>query len=122
MINFERENALLILKKWLSTAVADGGSDLFIVPGAPLTLKRMGRMVPMTEEKLSPADTKELINSIYNAQDGESRNLKTLLETGDDDFSFTIKGVGRFRCNAYRQRSSGKTHDSGRRNVPCGPA
>lgn len=106
MIDFNRDDAHSTLKKWLSAAVTEGGSDLFFVPGAPVMLKRMGRMQPMTRENLSPADTRALIDSIYNVQDGESRNLKTLLETGDDDFSFTIKGVGRFRCNAYRQRSS----------------
>jgi len=106
MINFDRENAILTLRKWLERAIGEGGSDLFFVPGAPVTLKCKGRMVHLTPEKLSPADTRALIDSIYNLQDGESRDQKILLETGDDDFSFTIKGVGRFRCNAYRQRSS----------------
>lgn len=106
MTDLYRENALTILKKWLTTAVAERGSDLFFVPGAPVMLKCMGHMHPLSDAPLSPADTLALIDSVYNAEDGESRNMKTLLETGDDDFSFTIKGVGRFRCNAYRQRNS----------------
>lgn len=106
MTDLNRADALTALRKWLSHAVIDGGSDLFFVPGAPVMFKRMGHMVALTDEKLSPSDTRAIIDSIYNLQDGESRSLKTLLETGDDDFSFTIKGVGRFRCNAYRQRSS----------------
>ena len=28
------------------------------------------------------------------------------MDTGDDDFSFSIVGMGRFRCNAYKQRGS----------------
>ena len=32
--------------------------------------------------------------------------MDKLLQTGDDDFSFSISGVGRFRCNAYQQRNS----------------
>ncbi|MBE5772818.1 MAG: PilT/PilU family type 4a pilus ATPase [Clostridiales bacterium] len=106
MIDFDRSNALPTLKTWLSAAVADGGSDLFFVPGAPVMLKRKGRMCALTAKKLSPADTRALIDSIYNVQDGESRNMRTLIDTGDDDFSFTIRDVGRFRCNAYRQRNS----------------
>ena len=106
MINFDRNDPLTTLKSWLFHAVTDGGSDLFFVPGAPVMFKCKGRLVSLTSEKLSPADTRKIIDSIYNLQDGESRSLKTLLDTGDDDFSFTIKGVGRFRCNAYRQRSS----------------
>ena len=32
--------------------------------------------------------------------------METLLATGDDDFSFSVAGLGRFRCNAYKQRGS----------------
>ncbi|MEG2429954.1 MAG: ATPase, T2SS/T4P/T4SS family, partial [Oscillospiraceae bacterium] len=33
-------------------------------------------------------------------------NIKPLESLGDDDFSFSISGLGRFRCNAYKQRGS----------------
>ena len=32
--------------------------------------------------------------------------MKRLEEVGDDDFSFSLAAVGRFRCSAYRQRGS----------------
>ena len=35
-----------------------------------------------------------------------NRNIDPFLQTGDDDFSFSIPGLSRFRVNAYRQRGS----------------
>ena len=34
------------------------------------------------------------------------RNIDKLLKTGDDDFSFAIPGLSRFRVSAYKQRGS----------------
>jgi len=50
-----------------------------------------------------PADTKELIDEIYALAD---RSKEAYLRDGDDDFSFAIRGLARFRVNAYRQRGS----------------
>lgn len=88
-----------ILKKGLDM----GGSDIFLVPGSPACLKKGGVIVPITEERLMPDTTEELLREIYEL---DHRDMKTLLESGDDDFSFSMKGAGRFRCNAYKQRSS----------------
>jgi twitching motility protein PilT len=35
-----------------------------------------------------------------------NRSMEKLMKTGDDDFSFAIPGISRFRMNAYRQRGS----------------
>jgi len=32
--------------------------------------------------------------------------MDPFIQSGDDDFSFSISGLGRFRCNAYKQRGS----------------
>lgn len=50
-----------------------------------------------------PADTLLLLKQVYEL---DGRNTQRLLSHGDDDFSFSVHGVGRFRCNAYRQRNS----------------
>lgn len=106
MVNINRDDAVQDLQRWMTIAVEQGGSDLFIVPGAPVMMKIRGRMHPLTEGKLSPDETYRLIQGIYHSQKGLARNMEELLETGDDDFSFSMQGVGRFRCNAYRQRGS----------------
>ncbi|MDR1712876.1 MAG: PilT/PilU family type 4a pilus ATPase, partial [Coriobacteriales bacterium] len=49
-------------------------------------------------------DTQEFIEQIY--QMAGNRPLDELLADGDDDFSFAIKGVSRFRVNTYKQRGT----------------
>lgn len=79
-------------------------SDILIVPGGPLSYKVNGRVTAASEDKLTPKDTEALIKQIY-ALDHE-RDLAPLMQTGDDDFSFSLSGLGRFRCCAYKQRGS----------------
>ena len=92
------------LETILSGAVNRGVSDIFIVPGAPVTLKIKGEMIPASDERVMPADTEALLRGIYDL--AQQRDMRRLLETGDDDFSFSVRGVGRFRCNAFKQRGS----------------
>ena len=91
------------LTEYLKRAVEDQASDLFLVAGGPVSEKLDGRIQPIGTERLMPPDTKELISQIYTLA-GRSMNL--YLERGDDDFSFAVPGLARFRVNAYRQRSS----------------
>ena len=87
----------------LRVAIERGGSDVFIVPGSCVRLKVNGEVQCLLDNVLKPDDTKRLIKQVY---DLDSREMDRLLEQGDDDFSFSISGVGRFRCNAYQQRNS----------------
>ena len=87
----------------LQKAVQMGGSDVFIVPGAGVMVKVNNDMVNLTEEKISPARSEELIRQMY---DLAHRDIALLDKEGDDDFSFAIVNVSRFRCNAYRQRGT----------------
>lgn len=88
----------------LQLAMQKGGSDIFVIPGAPVSIKMAGAVVPVMEDKLMPDDTQRLLEEIYRL-DGE-RSMERLKASGDDDFSFSVRGVGRFRCNAYSQRNS----------------
>lgn len=93
----------------LKCAVEERVSDIFIVAGCPVSFKKNETILPVGPEelriyKLKPEDTKHCVEQIY-ALGGE-RDLQTFLQTGDDDFSFSLENVGRFRCNAYFQRGS----------------
>lgn len=81
-----------------------GGSDLFIVPGSPAKVKVNGQLVSITDEKLTPNHTSALIAGTYSLAAGRSQKL--LKENGDDDFSFSLEKLSRFRCNAYLQRGT----------------
>ncbi len=87
----------------LQTAVEMGGADVFVLPGASVMVKVNNDMRPLTGEKLSPARAEELIHQMYTLA---HRDISLLDAQGDDDFSFAIPNVSRFRCNAYRQRGT----------------
>ncbi len=91
------------LKAYLNRAVLEGASDLFLVPGAPVSIKLDGQLLPIGGEKLMPASGDELIAEIYRLAEREADAFR---RTGDDDFSFSIAGLARFRVNTYRQRGS----------------
>lgn len=91
------------IKDYLIQAVEEKVSDLFILAGSPVIKKKDGHIVPMDTNQLQPEETRQLITQIYHMAD---REMDRYEETGDDDFSFAIAGVARFRVNAYRQRGS----------------
>ena len=89
--------------EYLKKAVEDKASDLFILAGSPVIEKKDGHIVAVTEKQLLPEETKQLIAEIYGMA---GREMLRYEETGDDDFSFAVSGLARFRVNAYRQRGS----------------
>ena len=92
------------LHQILTHAVQNGVSDIFIVAGLPVSYRKNGTVTRTEGQRLLPPDTLELLQQIYAAA-GE-RSMQRLQETGDDDFSFSIPGLSRFRVNAYRQRGA----------------
>ena len=91
------------LHEYLKRAVEDQASDLFFVAGGAVSEKLDGHLNSISEGKLLPPDTERLITEIYEAA---KRSMESFLKVGDDDFSFAVPGLARFRVNAYRQRGS----------------
>lgn len=91
------------LMEYLKRAVEDRASDLFIVAGGPVSEKLDGRLRPIGEEKVFPQETERLILEIYQLA---NRPMEKFQAAGDDDFSFAVAGLARFRVNTYRQRGS----------------
>ena len=91
------------LMEFLKRAVNDHASDLFIVAGGPVSEKLENRLVPISEERLFPKETEELVQAVYATA---NRPMEKFLKEGDDDFSFSVPGLARFRVNVYRQRGS----------------
>ena len=88
----------------LKDAVEKKASDIFLVTGQKVSFKIGGEIEEQYDERLMPTDTHELIKGIY--QLAKRDKLEELLESGDDDFSFSVQDVGRFRVNGYKQRGS----------------
>ncbi len=88
----------------LKEAVQKGASDVFIISGLPLSYKINNQIANQGNTKLLPEDTKKLIKDIYHL--ANDRSMSAIMERGDDDFSFSLVGVSRFRVSTYRQRGS----------------
>ena len=91
------------LDELLRDAMQHEGSDVFIIPFSPVSTKANGKMVAITEEKVTLPEIQTLIDRAYELANRNRRNLE---HNGDDDFSFAIRDVSRFRCNIYRQRGT----------------
>ena len=93
----------LELLDYLRFAVEARASDLFIVAGGPVCVKLEKRMTPVGGERVFPQETERLIMALYQQA---QRSPDRFLSRGDDDFSFSVGGLARFRVNTYRQRGS----------------
>ena len=91
------------IKSSLEQAVRSGASDIFLVAGLPLTCRKDGIFTSAQQEKLFPQQCEEIIRALYELA---GRPIEPMLCRGDDDFSFALPGVSRFRANVYRQRGS----------------
>ncbi|HQC35498.1 MAG TPA: ATPase, T2SS/T4P/T4SS family, partial [Bacillota bacterium] len=91
------------LLEYLEAAVKNGASDLFIVAGGPVGIKLGGKIEAADDIRLMPDITEALIRETYALA---NRSMDRLFDSGDDDFSFAVGGLARFRVNAYQQRGS----------------
>jgi twitching motility protein PilT len=91
------------LEKLLKDAIEKNASDIFIVAGFPAALKENGHIVEQEDQMLLPETSEKLIRDIYSIA---GRDIGLLTEKGDDDFSFTVPGLSRFRASTYKQRGS----------------
>jgi twitching motility protein PilT len=91
------------LQRALRAVVEQGGSDLHLkVPSRPL-IRLRGELTPIEEtDPLSPADTERVLREMLTA----SERLAEFARDGEIDFSYTVRGLARFRVNAFRQRGS----------------
>ena len=78
------------------------GSDLHLKVGAPPAIRTHGLLQYLDgHEVMRPVDTENIIRDIMS-----EKLLKEFEEIGEADFSYSVRGVGRFRVNAFRQRGS----------------
>lgn len=92
------------LQELLRRAIEEKASDVFIVAGLPVSFRKNGVIHRINEDRLLPGDTEAFLKDIYHF--AGDRDLNLLNHTGDDDFSFAITGLSRFRVSAYKQRGA----------------
>ena len=91
------------IEEVLANAIQADASDIFLIAGLPLTYKCNGTQNRVGDKMLFPEDIEALVREIYTICKRSTENLDRRI---DDDFSFSISSLGRFRVNAFRQRGS----------------
>jgi len=94
----------LIVEDIMTEAVSRGASDIFLIPGLPLTYKVDGHQERVDGMKLMPGVTEGLVAQIYKMNGRDPAHYQH--DQVDDDFSCSMQGVGRFRVNVFKQRNS----------------
>jgi twitching motility protein PilT len=86
----------------LRTLIERDGSDLHVKVGVPPTARLFGDLAPLEGyQPLKPEDTEKAFQDM-----AEVRSMTEFEECGEADFSYSIKGLSRFRVNAFKQRGS----------------
>lgn len=91
----------LRIEELMEELVRQGGSDLHLAAGQPPYGRFNGVLRPMRELKLNEESCNRMIFSLIS-----NSQRKQLDETWELDLGTSMKGIGRFRINIYRQRSS----------------
>ena len=90
------------MEKIIKAAVDRGASDLHIKAGDVFRARIDGKLVPLTKQRLTPEQTKAIALQFIPSAEDKARIDKIL----DYDCSWGAPGIGRFRVNILRQRSS----------------
>jgi twitching motility protein PilT len=86
----------------IKAAVERGASDLHIKAGDVFRARIDGKLVPLTKQALTPEQTRAIALKLISNEKVKA-NIDSLL---DHDCSWGAPGIGRFRVNILRQRSS----------------
>ena len=89
------------IEEIMRVACNAGASDVHITVGIPPKMRVNGNLIAMDYPRMMPADTLAVTYSIMN--DAQKERYE---ERGEYDMSFSIPELGRYRVNAYKQRSS----------------
>ena len=90
------------IEKIIKVAIDRGASDVHIKAGDVFRARIDGKLVPLTKQRLTPEQTKAIALRLIPNKDDQA----TIDRLRDYDCSWGMPGVGRFRVNILRQRSS----------------
>src|SRR5881409_3618987 len=90
------------MEKVIKAAIDRGASDLYIKAGDVFRARINGKLVPLTKQRLTPDQTKAIALRLIPSEEDRARIDKIR----DYDCSWGMPGIGRFRVNILRQRSS----------------
>src|SRR3989442_10913566 len=92
----------MAMEKVIKAAIDRGASDLHIKAGDVFRARINGKLVPLTKQRLTPEQTKAIALRLIPSEEDRVK----IERVRDYDCSWGMPGVGRFRVNILRQRSS----------------
>lgn len=92
---------MISVEEVLKTAKIAGASDVHFTVGIPPKMRVNGDLLSMNYPKMLPPDTQDALEQVMNEKQKE-----IFAERGEYDMSFSIRDVGRYRVNVFRQRGS----------------
>ena len=91
----------MTLPDLLTTTLSLGGSDLHLSVDSPPQVRVNGLLQRLDQPVLTPELTQSLVYSVLT-----DAQKKVFEENWEQDLAFGLKGVGRFRCNVFRQKGA----------------
>jgi twitching motility protein PilU len=95
----ERDQATRFVHDLLRLLQSKKGSDLFLTADFPPAFKVDGRVLPVSNQPLTPQHTAELVRAIMN-----DRQAAEFEATKECNFAISPTGIGRFRVSAFVQQ------------------
>jgi twitching motility protein PilT len=95
------DSAVAEFDGWLRDLMEGQGSDLHVKVGSPPMIRLPDGLKRMERDPITPVETSAIAESIIPADRKEAFD-----KNGEVDFAYSLKEVGRFRANVFKQRGS----------------
>jgi twitching motility protein PilT len=96
-----RDGAVAEFDGWLRDLMAGQGSDLHVKVGSPPMVRLPKGLQRLARDPITPMETAAIAESIIPDDRREAFH-----KTGEIDFAYSLRDVGRFRANVFRQRGA----------------
>lgn len=97
----DSSKAVEFINDLLRAMIERDGSDLFITPGAPPSIKVNGELTHLTNQPLLASHTQVLVRSIMN-----DKQIKEFEEKKEANFAIAVPSLCRFRVSALTQKNT----------------
>jgi twitching motility protein PilT len=87
------------LDRWLAALLSKGGSDLLLIPGAPVSILHEGGVRSLETEPLNGSEIEAIVLPALTPHALQQYRAGQIA-----DSSYRIAGLGRFRINLHRER------------------
>ena len=94
----DRDQAVQFMHNLLRAMLSKKASDLFITAGFPPAFKVDGKMMPVSNQTLTPQHTADLVRAMMN-----DKQAAEFEDTKECNFAVAPAGIGRFRVNTFMQ-------------------